>query len=459
MTAHASAPVRAKWGSRFGFILAAAGSAIGLGNIWRFPYVVGENGGAAFVFIYLAFVFLIGAPVMLGELSLGRNTNRNPVGAFDALAPWSWWKLVGLLGVVTGVGILSFYGVIAGWTLGYFIKTLSGTFADTMTAEQSTAMFEGFVANWQLGVGLLTLFLALTAVIVWRGVSHGIELMSKILMPMLFLLLVVLAFRSVTLSGAEEGIKFYLTPDFSKLQPQTIPTALGQALFSLSLGMGAMITYGSYIRKKDNLASSAGIVCLFDTAIALLAGLIIFPALFHSGLDPAGGAGLVFQVLPTLFSTLPAGQLFGAAFFLLLTIAALTSTISLLEVPVSYLIDEWRWTRGKAVILTTLLTLLIGLPSALGNGAVGMFTNMPGVGTSFLGLMNIVFGNYSLSIGSLALAVFVGYRWGVRGAVAEIEQDGVTFRLKSVWAFLIRFLCPVAVVVIITYIVWTGNYF
>ena len=459
MSANAPASARGKWGSRFGFVLAAAGSAIGLGNIWRFPYVVGENGGAVFVLIYLAFVFLIGAPVMVAELSLGRHTNRNPVGAFDAVAPWSWWKLVGLLGVMTGVGILSFYGVIAGWTLGYFFKTISGSFSQTMTAEQSTALFSGFVGNWQVAVGLLALFLLLTALIVWRGVSRGIELVSKVLMPVLFLLLVVLAIRSVTLSGAGGGLEFYLAPDFSKLTPQTIPTALGQAFFSLSLGMGAMITYGSYIRKHDNIASSAGIVCVFDTSIALLAGLIIFPALFHSGLDPAGGAGLVFQVLPTLFASLPAGQLFGTAFFLLLTIAALTSTISLLEVPVSYLIDEWRWSRGKAVVWTTMLTLLIGVPSALGNGAVGMFTNMPGVGTSFLGLMNIVFGNYSLSIGSLLLALFVGYRWGVRGALAEIESEGVTFNFRTVWAFLLRFLCPVAVAVIITYIIWTGNYF
>jgi NSS family neurotransmitter:Na+ symporter len=200
-------------------------------------------------------------------------------------------------------------------------------------------------------------------------------------------------------------------------------------------------------------------VCLFDTMIALLAGLIIFPALFHAGLDPASGVGLVFQVLPPLFATLPAGQLFGAAFFLLLTIAALTSTISLLEVPVSYLIDEFKWSRGKAVLVTSLGTLLLGLPSALAFGAVDFFSALPGVGLDFLSLMNIIFGNYSLSLGSLLLAVFVGYRWGVAGAAEEIEQEGVRFGLRPAWAFLIRFLCPVAVAVIIVYIVLTGNYF
>jgi NSS family neurotransmitter:Na+ symporter len=450
---------RGLWKSRFGFILAAAGSAIGLGNIWRFPYVVGENGGAAFVLVYLAFVFLIGAPVMLAELSLGRKTHRNPVGAFGAIAPGSLWQFVGLLGVITGIGILSFYGVIAGWTLGYFLKTVSGTFNAAMTAEQSEAIFNGFVSNWVVACGLLLSFLSLTAIIVWRGVSDGIELMSKVLMPVLFFLLVLLAVRSVTLSGATEGLRFYLAPDFSKLSPQTIPTALGQAFFSLSLGMGTMITYGSYIRKREDLVASAGIVCLFDTMIAFLAGLIIFPALFHAGLDPASGVGLVFQVLPPLFATLPAGQLFGAAFFLLLTIAALTSTISLLEVPVSYLIDEWHWSRGKAVLITTLGTLCLGLPSALAFGAVGFFSSVPGVDLDFLTLMNIIFGNYSLSIGSLSLAVFVGYRWGVKAAAEEIEGDGVRFGLRPVWAFLLRFLCPVAVATIITYIIWTGNYF
>jgi NSS family neurotransmitter:Na+ symporter len=457
--AMASASARGAWKSRFGFILAAAGSAIGLGNIWRFPYVVGENGGAAFVLVYLGFVFLIGAPVMLAELSLGRHTERNPVGAFSALAPGTVWKFVGLLGVITGVGILSFYGVIAGWTFGYFVKTVTGGFNEAMSAQQSEQVFSDFVSNWRVAVGLLFTFLLLTALIVWRGVSDGIELMSKILMPVLLFLLVILAVRSVTLSGAGDGLRFYLAPDFSKIRPQTVPTALGQAFFSLSLGMGAMITYGSYIGKRENLVTSAGIVCLFDTTIALLAGLIIFPALFHAGLDPASGVGLVFQVLPPLFAALPAGQLFGSAFFLLLTIAALTSTISLLEVPVSYLIDEWKWTRGRAVVVTTAGTMLLGLPSALAFGAVGLFTQVPGASIDFLTLMSIIFGNYSLSVGSLALAVFVGYRWGVAGASREIEMEGVRFRLRPAWAFLLRFLCPVAVAVIIVYIVWTGNYF
>ncbi len=336
-----SATGRGVWSSKTGFILAASGSAIGLGNIWRFPYVVGEGGGAAFVVIYLGFVFLLGAAVMLAELALGRHTDRNPVGAFEATAPGTLWKLVGLIGVITGVAILSFYAVIAGWTVGYLFKTVTGGFSQTITAQESQAIFESFASNPTASVGLLFMFLAVTSMVVLRGVSGGIERVSKTLMPILFALLILLAIRSVTLSGAGAGLEFYLAPDFSRISAGTFPAALGQAFFSLSLGMGAMITYGSYVSKKINLVTSTGIICLFDTLIALLAGLIIFPALFHAGLSPASGVGLVFQVLPTLFAELPAGQLFGAAFFLLLAIAALTSTIALLEVPVSYVIDEW----------------------------------------------------------------------------------------------------------------------
>ncbi len=442
-----SATGRGVWSSKTGFILAASGSAIGLGNIWRFPYMVGEGGGAAFVVIYLGFVFLLGAAVMLAELALGRHTDRNPVGAFEATAPGTLWKLVGMLGVITGVAILSFYAVIAGWTVGYLFKTVTGSFSQTITAQESQAIFESFASSPVANIGLLFAFLAVTSMVVWRGVSGGIELVSKTLMPVLLALLVLLAIRSVTLSGAGAGLEFYLAPDFSRISAATFPAALGQAFFSLSLGMGAMITYGSYVSKKINLVTSTGIICLFDTLIALLAGLIIFPALFHAGLSPSSGPGLVFQVLPTLFAELPAGQLFGAAFFLLLAIAALTSTIALLEVPVSYVIDEWGWSRGKAVAATATVTFLIGVPSALASGAVPFFSDLPGGG--FLSLMSIVFGSYALTIGSLGLAIFVGYRWGVQAAAAEIESEGVTFGLKHAWGFLLRFLAPVGITVIL----------
>ncbi len=450
---------RGTWGSRIGFLMAAAGSAIGLGNIWRFPYVAGENGGAIFVLIYIACVLLIGVPVMIAEFTIGRRTQRNPIGAFEALAPGSPWKLVGVLGVVTGIGILSFYAVVAGWTVGYFFKTLTGAFSGPLIGEQSKAIFVGFIGSPGVAVLLLFLFIAATMYVVGGGIAEGIEKWSKILMPVLFGILVLLALYAVTLEGASKGLEFYLKPDPSKITPGTFAKALGQALFSLSLGMGTMITYGSYLPRREHLAVSAGYVALFDTLIAFLAGLVIFPTLFAMGMDPAGGAGLVFVVLPTIFGKMPLGTVFGTLFFLLLSLAALTSTISLLEVPVAYLVDEKGWSRRRAVLSMGLLAFLLGIPSALSQGAVGALTALPKLGLGFLDFMNALFGNYSLSVGSLLIALFVGYRWGVRNALSEIESEGNRFPLGGVWSVLVRFVCPVAVAVILGYILFTGQYF
>ena len=513
---------RGKWGSKLGFILAAAGSAIGLGNIWRFPYVAGENGGAAFVVIYILFVILIGLPVMIAELSIGRKTQKNPVGAFKTLFPRSWWKAVGGLGVITGICILSFYGVIAGWTLQYSIKSVTNPNYINYTPEEGNELWQDFIAdsanrvaviteneivndstitdfseseidsvisnfvqsedfpayqekkisqlhtgkifsdftgNAYLPVLYLLIFIIVTSLVVMGGVSSGIERWSKILMPMLLVLLILLAIRSVTLAGAEKGLAFYLKPDFSKVGFTTFARALGQALFSLSLGMGTMITYGSYISKKDNLVTSAAFVAFFDTIIAILAGLVMFPALFAMGMDPAGGAGLVFVVLPSIFAKIPGGMIFGAGIFILLTVAALTSTISLLEVPVAYFVDEHKWSRKKAVISMGAITFIVGVPSALSFGGTKFFSQFVSENFGFLDMMNAVFGNYSLSIGAFFIAIFAGYKWGKSAVEKEIEREGNVFYYKTVWAFLIRFICPVAIFFILSYIAWTGNYF
>lgn len=450
---------RGNWGSKLGFIVAAAGSAIGLGNIWRFPYVAGENGGAAFVFIYIVFVFLIGLPVMIAELSIGRFTVKNPVGAFKKIFPQSLWKAIGGIGVITGIGILSFYGVIAGFTVGYFIKIILGDFNAIETAAQSEQIFTAFTGNPYISIGLLLVFLFLTVMVVMGGVSAGIERWSKILMPLLFVLLIVLAIRSVTLEGATAGLSFYLKPDFSKITLTTFARALGQALFSLSLGMGTMITYGSYIAKRDNLVTSAVYVCIFDTMIAILAGLVMFPALFAMGMDPAGGPGLVFVVLPSIFAKMPGGMIFGAGVFLLLAVAALTSTISLLEVPVAYFVDEHGWSRKKAVLSMGAITFIIGIPSALALGANHFFTHFIKENFGYLDFMNALFGNYSLSIGAFFIAIFAGYKWGVNAISKEIQEHGNVFYFRHAWAFLIRFICPIAIFAILAYIAWTGNYF
>ncbi len=449
---------RGKWGSRIGFVFAAAGSAIGLGNIWRFPYVAGENGGAAFVFLYIFFVLIIGVPVMISELAVGRRTERNPVGAFRQLAPKSWWPGVGVLGVITGVSILSFYSVVAGWTMGYFFKTLRGDFTTELTAGNLEMVFNSFVSSPMTMIGYAFVFIFMTALVVQGGVSGGIERWAKILMPFLLFLLVVLTLRSVTLEGAGAGIRAYLLPDFSEIRAATFGKALGQALFSLSLGMGTMITYGSYMSKKENLITSAGYVCFFDTMIAILAGLMIFPAIYANNLDMKAGPGLVFQVIPSIFSKMFGGHIFGAGFFLLLAIAALTSTISLLEVPVAYLVDERKWQRKNAVFFMSGAAFVLSVPSALSFLPGGFFSQLPALGLDFLSFMSIAMGNYSLAIGSLFIAIFIGIRWGA----GQVREDFASYQTRpivyKIWRFLIRYVCPIAILAIFIYIVVTGDY-
>ena len=443
-----TAPARDTWGSKLAFILAAAGSAVGLGNIWGFPTTAAASGGGAFLLVYLAAVAFIGAPVMLAELVIGRRTQRNPVGAFRALAPGSLWVVVGALGVMTGIIILSFYSVVAGWTLAYVVKSALGTFGP---GADTAAIFGGVAGSPAPAIGWHLVFMALTIWVVVGGVRDGIERWTKVLMPLLFLLLVLLALRAVTLSGAGPGLEFYLHPDFSRVTARVVLAAVGQAFFSLSLGMGAMITYGSYVSKRDDLVSSAGWVTGFDTLIAVLAGFIIFPTLFHAGLEPgAGGPGMVFVVLTSLLSTIPpapyGGILFGTAFFLLLAIAALTSSISLLEVPTSWLVDERGMRRRRAALLLGGVAFLLGIPSALANGAVGWLSRLPGIGMDFLSFLFAVFGQYALVVGALLISLFVGWVWGVRAAGEEVRANDGKFPLGRTWAFLIRFLCPVAIV-------------
>lgn len=443
---------RGTWGSKAGFILAAAGSAVGLGNIWGFPTQVGQGGGAVFVLVYLVCVLFICLPIMVAELVLGRRAQLDPVGSFSLIRPGSNWWLVGALGVLAGAGILSFYSVIAGWSVAYIWFTASG--AVTGDADAVGAFFGNFTANGPLSVGLTLVILTATAAVLVGGVQSGIERVTKVMMPVLIGLLLILAIRAASLPGAAEGLAYYLRPDFSRiLDPAVINAALGQAFFSLSLGMGAMLTYGSYLSKRESLVTAACWVVALDTGMALLAGFIIFPSGFSiEGFDPsAGGPGLIFAVLPRLFATLPGGQLVGAAFFILLTMAALTSTISLLEVPVAHFIDAHKWTRRKAVLLVTTGVFLLAVPSALGNGAVGVLGSLPVLGVDFLTMMGTVWNDFALPIGGLLTAVFVGWVWRVDQAIEEIELHGVRFPARRLWSVLIRYVCPVAISVIIVY--------
>ncbi|MCY4170458.1 MAG: sodium-dependent transporter [Bacteroidetes bacterium] len=457
---------REHWTGRIGFILAAAGSAIGLGNIWRFPYSVSEGGGGLFVIIYLFFVLGIGLPVLLAELSLGRQSQRNPVGAFKALIPGKFWPYVGGLGVLTGTAILAFYSVIAGWTVGYLGKSLSGTLAEATDGESSGAVFSSFVADPLWPVLLSGIFLAITLLVVRGGVAKGIERATKFLMPALLILLIALAIQALTLPGGIDGIIYLFTPDWSKLSLNVVMGALGQALFSLSLGMGAMITYGSYASKRENLWKSGTYIAIADTGIALLAGLIIFPTLFFAGAEPNAGPGLVFVVLPTIFNQMPFGSFFAIAFFSLLTIAALTSTVSLLEVAVAYFVDEKGWRRNKAATAISGFCFALAVPSALAFGAVPQLSGgeqsiLP-FNLDFLTLNNNIWGNYSLSIGAIFICIGVAWFWGVPKFLASLEDgEDRTFPMpgREVVGFLVKIICPLCVLIVFIFIIVTGNYF
>ncbi|HXI04248.1 MAG TPA: sodium-dependent transporter, partial [Candidatus Saccharimonadales bacterium] len=435
----ADAASRGKFGSNVGFILAAAGSAIGLGNIWGFPYMAAQSGGGAFVLLYLIAVGLIGVPVLLAELSIGRATQCSPVGAFARLAPRSAWPLVGALGVATGFAILAFYSVVAGWTVGYLFKALTFQFESGMTHEQSQAIFQGLSGSAGQSILWTAVFMVLTILVVRGGIQGGIERASKILMPVFFLLMLALVIRAVTLSNASGGIRYLFHFDLSAITPTIVLNALAQALFSLSLGMGAMITYGSYLSHEENLVGAGITVALADTSIALMAGLMIFPAIFHAGAQPAGDEGLVFVVLPTIFDKLPAGNLFAIAFYALLLIAALTSSISLLEVVVSYFVDERQWSREKSTWLLGIACFLLAVPCAASD--------------AFMGIVIQIFYIYALAIGALLICVFTGWRWGTASAVGELRRGGGLPGLGG-WAVLIRWVCPVVAALIVGTRIW-----
>lgn len=431
---------RAGFATKFGVVAAAAGSAVGLGNIWRFPYVAGENGGGAFLLIYLLFVLGIGVPVMLSEFIIGRKSRRNPYGAFKALAPRTPWPVIGIMGIVAAFVILAFYSTIAGWTIEYIIKSVQNGFEGGSTEEIfatfKSATFKPLV--WQF------VFMLLTAFIVVLGVQKGIERYTKILMPVLVLLILAMCIRSVTLEGASKGLSFLFKPDFSKININIILEALGQAAFSLSIGMGALITYGSYINKHNNLTVTALQVGLADTLIAILAGVMIFPAVFALGLDPQAGPGLVFEVLPKLFMKMPLGYYFSIMFFILLAVAALTSTVSILEVVVVSFSEEFKISRIKSVIISTAAIWIVGIFATLSFSDLSDFTIF---GRTIFDNLDYISANVLLPLGALLIVVFLG--WYLKTEIVREEfEAGANFksRIFSTFYFILRFIAPVAIV-------------
>lgn len=444
---------RGQFGSKFGFIMAAAGSAVGLGNIWRFPYLTGENGGAAFVFVYILCVILVGAPMLINEIALGRMTGKNPVGAFKSTgANGIWTFFAGVLPLIVTFVVLSYYSTIAGWTVGYIFTSL---FSVKMS-------FAEFIANPGYVIPLAAFVILITVLIVLGGVAGGIEKATKIMMPALFVLLLLVIARSLTLPGAGKGVEYYLIPDFTKINGHVVLKALTQAFFSLGVGWGMMITYGSYLPKSQNIVTSSLWVGAMDTTVALLAGLMVFPAVFAFNLSPAEGPTLVFSVLANIFQQMPLGNIAGALFFLLLFLAAITSTISMLEAPAAYFMDTNKWSRKKAAWTVAFVAFLFGLPSALSNGGVEFFSSLQIniLGTEkkgFMDIMDYVFGTLFMMIVVLATCLYTGWFMKTSQLVDEIEIGTPGFKTGSIlgiapyriWVYTIRFVCPVIIILVV----------
>ncbi len=423
-----------QWASKLGFILATAGAAVGLGNLWKFPYLMGRNGGFFFLIAYLIFICILGIPVMITEMSLGRKTRHDPVQAYADIHPNA--RIVGIFGVLAAFIILSYYSVIGGWLLKYIVS-----YATTLNAP---ADFEAFISNGAEPVLWHFIFMLATTVICYKGVS-GIEKVSKFMMPMLFVLLMIIIGRSVTLPGAGAGVAFVFTPQGSSFSLGSITAALGQVFYSLSLCMGITITYGSYLNDKENIPKSCASVAGLDTLIAILAGIAIFPAVFAFGLEPGQGPGLIFGTLPKVFGSIGGGAVFALAFFALVFFAAVTSAIALLEVSVSFAIDTLKWKRKNATLIIGALIFLLGIPSALSFGVLGdvMIANY-----SVFDFVGMITDNILLPCGGLTMCYYIGWKWKPEYLVEEIEKNGVSFKLKKLWILCIRFLTPVLVGVV-----------
>lgn len=436
---------RDSFGSKFGVIAAAAGSAVGLGNIWKFPYITGVFGGAAFLFVYIAFILAIGLPVMISELIIGRNSRRNAFGAFKILAPGSQWKYIGLIGVGAAFMILSFYGVVAGWSIQYILLSVSDGFSNK-SPEELTSLFTTFISSPMRPIIVQLVFMALTATIVIIGVQKGIEKYSKILMPLLVVILIVLDVKAISLHGAMDGLEFLFKPDFSKLTAKGVLSALGHAFFTLSLGMGTLITYGSYIKNDNNLVRTAVQVTAADTIIAILAGVAIFPAVFAFGIEPSSGAGLVFITLPNVFQQMSGGYIFSILFFVLLAVAALTSAISILEVVVAYFKEEFKLGRMLSTIIATVLISILGVMCSL---SMGVFSFFKVSGLNFFDLMDWISANMFLPIGGLFIALFTGW-FLKRKLVSEELKKGANIKgyLLSIFMFLVKVIAPIAIAIV-----------
>lgn len=424
---------KGQWASSLGFILATAGAAVGLGNLWKFPYLMGKNGGFQFLITYLIFIAVLGLPVMITEMSIGRMTGKGPVQAYENLNPKS--KIIGIMGILCAFIILSYYSVIGGWILKYIVSYV--------TSLSAPADFSAYIAEPAAPVIWHLVFMACTGFVCYRG-TKGIEKASRFMMPGLLVLLVVIVIRSLTLPGASQGVDFVFKIN-GGFDLKSVPAALGQVFYSLSLCMGITITYGSYLNKKENIPKNALIVAGLDTFVAILAGLAIFPAVFAFGLEPAQGPSLTFGTLPKVFESMSGGWIFALLFFGLMFFAALTSAIALLECVVSSVLDHFKCKRRTAVLFVALGVFLLGIPSALSFGVLGDVTILNYSVFDFMGMLT---DNILMPIGGILMCIFVGWIWGPKRILQHVESDGISFKLKKAWLICIRFITPILVVIV-----------
>ncbi len=444
--------VHGQWSSRWAFVLAATGSAVGLGNIWKFPYIAGENGGGAFVLVYLVCICLIGVPIMMAEIMLGRRGRQNPVMTMETLAKEegrsTHWRLLGLMGVLAGFFILSYYSVIAGWALSYIFQSASGAFVGS-SAETVGKIFGDLVSTPETLLLWHTLFMVMTMLVVARGVRSGLEKAVTWLMPGLFLILVLLVGYAMAEGSFAEGVNFLFSADFSKLNWGSVLIAMGHAFFTLSLGMGAIMIYGSYLPEKVSIAKTSFMVAAADTTVALLAGLAIFPIVFVNDLAPGSGPGLVFQTLPIAFGQMPGGLIVGTLFFVMLVFAAWSSSISLIEPAVTWLVEKKTMTRGKACVVSGIATWLLGIVTVLSfNKWSFEFTFAGHKKTEGLfDMLDILTANIMLPLGGLLIAIFAGWQMAKTSSIDELGMESTDLSYRM-WRFLVRYVTPVAVIII-----------
>lgn len=436
-----------QWSSRWTFILAATGAAVGLGNIWKFPYLTGENGGSAFVLVYILCVAALGIPLMMAEILLGRRGRSTPIRSMQVLAEETnttqWWQIVGWSGTLAGMLILSYYSVIGGWTLAYIFKSGAGTFSGT-SGQFAADTFNNFIGSGTTLFFWHTVFMTLTMTVVAGGVKGGLERAIQFLMPTLFLLLLLMVAYSMTTGFFGKGLEFLFTPDFSKLTGASMLTAMGQAFFSLSLGMGTIMIYGSYVPKDTSIASTSIIIGLADTLVALLAGMAIFPIVFANNMEPGSGPGLIFQTLPVAFGNMPGGLAFGSLFFILLLVAAWTSSISLIEPLVTWLIETFGFSRIKASLYSGVTTWLIGLGTVW---SFNWWAEIKFFGLSFFDLLDFVTSNLMLPLGGILIALFAGWLMKAESTKSELNIHNPTLYLA--WQALVRYIAPVAVFIVL----------